>query len=427
MTPTTGAAPALHQTVNPNNNQVTGASNAYDANGNMTAMAGLPPIYYDVENRLTGYPNLEGYYYGPDNKRFMRGSNSSNVREVAIYGVGGELLATYALDFYYNTITKKEEYYYFAGKPVVTQNPANYPVATDRLGSVRRSGTSSMRFYPYGQDFTSNPTANDQKKFGTYMRDASSGLDYADHRYYNSIQGRFMNVDPSASSDPQNPTGWNLYTYVSDDPVNANDPNGLLISIISIAGGTGQGQSQEGGQGGDWGNGLDFSQFILGGSWFELPVLGDPGGDRGGGAVKTVTAPNNAPPQPCSVARALAAVPGAAPTGVNTPVDGHLEVGVSLSEATLLSNGFSFYQGPFGPNGYRRGNVLVSGHVNATSGQLTPGDFYATPDGIVNAQIHFDTFNPASGLFGLIGHTLYDYTIGKLFFKNSAGLDRGCR
>jgi hypothetical protein len=156
------------------------------------------------------------------------------------------------------------------------------------------------------------------------------------------------------------------------------------------------------------------------------------GGGGGGGTLSSQTPPTytpptiEAPPQPCSVARALAAVPGAPPTGVNTPADGHLEVGVSLTEATLTSNGFTFYQGPFGANGYRRGNVIVSGHVNATSGQLSPSDFYATPDGIVNAQIHFDTFNPATGLFGLIGHTLWDYTVGKTFFRHSAALDKWC-
>jgi len=138
-----------------------------------------------------------------------------------------------------------------------------------------------------------------------------------------------------------------------------------------------------------------------------------------------VVAPNS-PTQPCQVNNALAAVPGAAPTGVNTPVDGHLEVGISVSEATLLNDGFQYYAGPFGPNGYRLGNVLISGHVNATSGQLSPGTFAGAPGGIVNAQVHFDTFNPSTGLFGLLGHTIWDYTIGKLFFHHSAGLDKGC-
>jgi len=111
---------------------------------------------------------------------------------------------------------------------------------------------------------------------------------------------------------------------------------------------------------------------------------------------------------------------------VNTPVDGHLEVGISITEATLISNGFQFYSGPFGPNGYRLGNVIVSGHVNATSGQLSPATFQVSPTGIVNAQVHFDTFNPSTGLFGLVGHTFWDYLIGKLFFHHSAGLDKGC-
>src|SRR5271163_45379 len=46
-------------------------------------------------------------------------------------------------------------------------------------------------------------------------RDAESGLDYIDARYYASTMGRFMSPDPSQLyfADPTNPQSFNLYTY----------------------------------------------------------------------------------------------------------------------------------------------------------------------------------------------------------------------
>jgi RHS repeat-associated protein len=267
----------------------------------------------------------------------------------------------------------------------------------------------------------------DNNQFAGQEYDAESSSQHATFRQYSSTLGRWMSPDAyDGSYNINDPQSLNRYTYASNSPLSYIDPDGTLSYIDA------DGTSDEDPCHGD-SSGCKPPAPSPPPPGLPAPPSGpvggpsdrrDPPGQNGGSAPSNT--PSTAPPQPCSVARALAAVRGAAPTGVNTPVDGHLEVGVSLSEATLLSNNFGFYQGPFGANGYRRGNVIVSGHVNATSGQLTPGAFSASPDGIVNAQIHFDTFNPASGLFGLIGHTIYDYTIGKLFFKNSAGLDQGC-
>ncbi len=51
-------------------------------------------------------------------------------------------------------------------------------------GATATSGVK-MRYYPYGQE-VGTATANDTAKFGTYTRDAASGLDYAMNRYYQS-------------------------------------------------------------------------------------------------------------------------------------------------------------------------------------------------------------------------------------------------
>ncbi len=71
-------------------------------------------------------------------------------------------------------------------------------------------------------------TGNDRTKGGTYWRDSESSLDYGVNRYYSSVTGRFMTVDPhGGSAVAGNPQSWNRYGYGLGDPVNGNDPTGL--------------------------------------------------------------------------------------------------------------------------------------------------------------------------------------------------------
>ena len=63
-------------------------------------------------------------------------------------------------------------------------------------------------------------------------RDAESGNDYFEARYYSSAMGRFMSPDWSAKLEPvpyaklDNPQSLNLYSYVLNNPLSAADPDG---------------------------------------------------------------------------------------------------------------------------------------------------------------------------------------------------------
>ena len=54
--------------------------------------------------------------------------------------------------------------------------------------------TTKFSYYPYGEEYTTTP--QEREKFGTYYRDGSTGLDYAQNRYYASTYARFMTADP---------------------------------------------------------------------------------------------------------------------------------------------------------------------------------------------------------------------------------------
>jgi RHS repeat-associated protein len=239
---TAGSATAMSLTVDPTTNQATTSGFHYDLNGNATNLPNLTStLTYDIENRTgssnTTYPGL---YYDLENQPLDRtGGGQWN-----LYGLHGERLATYTyspgnqLDHpnpcagycYYlrhGYPTQTSRNIYFGGRLIQSNNKT---VVLDRLGSVRANEAGeTFEYFPYGEEI--GTTANDREKFATYTRESSTGLDYADQRYYSSVYGTFTSSDPLHSSatspaNPMNPGSWNRYNYTGGDPVNRNDPTG---------------------------------------------------------------------------------------------------------------------------------------------------------------------------------------------------------
>jgi RHS repeat-associated protein len=218
-----GVVTSLSQAVDPVTNHIVGKS--YDANGNQIdiMLPGSYPGLYDVENRLiVTTPGGESYGYDPSNKRVWKMMTDGVTEEIYFYGVDGRRLGTYKPDAP-GTMVQLSTNLYFAGKLIRSQGQT---AAVDRLGSLRWS--SGTNYYPYGEEV--NTTTQNRDKFATYYRDAATGLDYADQRYYSSVPGRFLTPDPyragNRSGDPADPQSWNRYSYTAGDPINRLDPTG---------------------------------------------------------------------------------------------------------------------------------------------------------------------------------------------------------
>jgi len=119
-------------------------------------------------------------------------------------------------------------YYYFGGRMVKNGSAWVYG---DRLGSIGK-------YYPYGQERPS-ATQNGTEKFTGYLRDAETGLDYADQRYEQPGMGRFLTAD-RMRGQPSDPGSWNKYAYAGEDPINDRDPRGNYYCKI------GSGERSEG-------------------------------------------------------------------------------------------------------------------------------------------------------------------------------------
>jgi len=170
---------------------------------------------------------------------------------VSMFGADRQLAATCAPGAAFNNTTNPVgitfgqvvQRVYFGKKLIKWLDGAYgaHNAVQDRLGSVGK-------YYPYGEERNSPPMANDQVKFATYTRDAATGNDYADQRYYGSALGRFMTPDQyrgiaTSPSNPHDPQSWDRYTYVRGDPLNFIDPlgtdlvpAGLLIDFMMTMG-----------------------------------------------------------------------------------------------------------------------------------------------------------------------------------------------
>ena len=80
-------------------------------------------------------------------------------------------------------------------------------------------------YFPYGGEIPIINNDSNRYKFTGKERDAESGLDNFDVRYYGSSLGRFMKPDdPLVWIDQSNPQSLNLYAYGLNNPTsNADD------------------------------------------------------------------------------------------------------------------------------------------------------------------------------------------------------------
>jgi RHS repeat-associated protein len=63
-------------------------------------------------------------------------------------------------------------------------------------------------------------------------RDAETGLDWFEARYYSAPQGRFLSVDPeSTGASKEDPQSWNAYAYTRNNPIKYTDPDGKRYKV----------------------------------------------------------------------------------------------------------------------------------------------------------------------------------------------------
>ncbi len=211
----------------------------YDGAGNLTRDIVASTFSYDGENRQVTSSvggTTASYFYDGDGRRVKKVVGT--VTTVFVYNVAGQLIAEYTTD---------------PVPPAAGGGGTSYLTA-DHLGSTRvvtgSDGTVKARYdyLPFGEEIAAGignrSTFNGysqadglRQKFGSYERDNETGLDFAQARYFSSIQGRFTSADDHLN-DTRNsdPASWNLYAYVRNNPLRYVDPTGELVYVGNVTG-----------------------------------------------------------------------------------------------------------------------------------------------------------------------------------------------
>jgi RHS repeat-associated protein len=228
-------------------NRITTTGYEYDAAGNQTRVVHegnqVQRYQYDAAGRLINVLTdnntlIASYSYGSSRQRLS--TTEGNLKTYYVWGATATM-AEYTEENSSGVLFWSKSYVYLGTRLLATLQPnGNGTEYTqfhhpDRLGTrlITNAADASVQeqvSLPYGAALDAESTGSTNRRFTSYDRSVTTGLDYAVNRHYDSSQGRFTQVDPigMAASSLGDPQTLNLYAYCGNDPVNRVDPDGLF-------------------------------------------------------------------------------------------------------------------------------------------------------------------------------------------------------
>ncbi len=221
----------------------------YDLQGNVANKNGH--LYaFDFGNRLRQSSNptaTERYRYDAHGRRVLASRTSGPTDAIGVifsqYASRGQLM------YQRNErpgVAKDIDQIYLGGSLVAQrETPVGGGVATvkyqhtDALGSLvavtdqGRNVIERMAYESFGT--TIGGPAKDGPGYTGHVRDAATGMNYMQQRYYDPSIGRFLSVDP-VSADPNSGAMFNRYAYAFNNPYAFTDPDGRRPKSLGASG-----------------------------------------------------------------------------------------------------------------------------------------------------------------------------------------------
>jgi len=204
---------------------------SYDPDGNLIGITGSRALTaaYDAENRpssITRAGVSTTYAYDGLGNR-VRIQNASGTRNLHHDNQGRLVFET-------NAAGELTEAFIYAGRRLVASgtlaggfvfhhcgNTGNTLALTNAAGDV----VATFAYTPFGEVTRQDGARSTRFTYvGAYgVMDEGSGLYYMGKRYYDALTGRFLQRDPIGFAG-----GYNLYSYVDNNPVSRIDPLGTI-------------------------------------------------------------------------------------------------------------------------------------------------------------------------------------------------------
>jgi RHS repeat-associated protein len=205
-----------------------------DFEGRLTAQTGTgaKTLTWDAKGRVRTVGS-ESYTYDPMDYRIGRSGGSLGNRSFFLEGEhleseysGSQLQARY---FRGSTIDELVAAWLLDtdGKTRPYLFHQDQVTSTTAISGHNGGTAQSAKYTAFGQVQAATGSSVNRQKY-TGREDDGTGLMYYRARYYDSSVGRFISEDPLGYA-----AGINFYAYVNNNPVNANDPMGLEVTIPS--------------------------------------------------------------------------------------------------------------------------------------------------------------------------------------------------
>src|SRR5690606_35139837 len=202
----------------------------YDVQGNL-ASRNSQGYRFDFGNRLREVDDVERYRYDGHGRRVLAMQFDAGI-VFSQYGLDGKLL------YQKSDRTELETDHIYLGGSLIAIHERPYAAGspetvkyqhTDALGSPvvvtrqNRTIVEKTEYEPYGKAL--NRPMHDGPGYTGHVEDAATGLVYMQQRYYDSMLGIFLSVDPvTAYSSPV--AMFNRYRYANSNPYRFKDPDG---------------------------------------------------------------------------------------------------------------------------------------------------------------------------------------------------------
>ena len=151
-------------------------------------------------------------------------------RETIRQSVGGTVLKTETLDFFYDESGRPFAFNYSVDGGIASTYYYILNLQGDVVQIIDKTGVMQAEYVysPWGEVISAEGDLAEINplRYRGYYYDSETGFYYLQSRYYDPENHRFINADSYASTDSSDAISCNVFAYCLNDPVNRSDSDG---------------------------------------------------------------------------------------------------------------------------------------------------------------------------------------------------------